>query len=148
MRGKIEHRGGNQSNIDYFTSTRLQAGNYRSLAERISCQQAIAGDSAFSLAMLAHFEPELKDSPWCYPRLYWEAGLIGQVFYLEAEAKGLRGTGIGCFFDDAMHELLGVKDHEWQDIYHFTVGAAREDSRVLTKPAYYHLTAALKKPEQ
>jgi SagB-type dehydrogenase family enzyme len=126
----------------------LQAGDYRSQAERISCQQAIAGDSAFSLAMVARFEPKLKDAPWRYPRLYWEAGLIGQVLYLEAEAKGLRGTGIGCFFDDAMHDLLGLKDHEWQDIYHFTVGAPREDLRVQTKPAYYHLTSALQNPEQ
>ena len=36
--------------------------------------------------------------------------MIGQVLYLEAEAVGLRGTGIGCFFDDGMHSLLGLKD--------------------------------------
>jgi SagB-type dehydrogenase family enzyme len=117
----------------------LQAGDYRSRAETISCQQAIAGDSAFSLAMLAHFEPVLQHAPWRYPSLYWEAGLIGQVLYLEAEAKGVRGTGIGCFFDDAMHDLLGMKDHDWQDIYHFTVGAPLEDLRIQTKPAYHHL---------
>ncbi len=126
----------------------LQPGDYRVRAESISCQQAIAGDSAFSLAMLARFEPLLQDAPWRYPRLYWEAGLIGQVLYLEAEAKGLRGTGIGCFFDDAMHELLGVKDHNWQDIYHFTVGAPLEDLRIQTKPAYHHLAAALRETEK
>jgi len=26
--------------------------------------------------------------------------MIGQVLYLEAEAQGVRATGIGCFFDD------------------------------------------------
>ena len=36
-----------------------------------------------------------------YRRLFWECGLIGQVLYLEAEAAGVRGTGIGCFYDDA-----------------------------------------------
>ena len=126
----------------------LQAGDYRSRAETISCQQPIAGDSAFSLAMLARFEPVLQQAPWHYPRLYWEAGLIGQVLYLEAEAKGLRGTGIGCFFDDAMHDLLSVKDHEWQDIYHFTVGAPLEDQRIQTQPAYHHLAVAQHKPEK
>ena len=34
--------------------------------------------------------------------------MIGQVLYLEAEAAGARGTGIGCFYDDAVHELLGL----------------------------------------
>jgi len=126
----------------------LQTGDFRSRAKSLSCQQAIAGDSAFSLAMLARFEPLLQDAPWRYPRLYWEAGLIGQVLYLEAEAKGLRGTGIGCFFDDAMHELLGVKDHNWQDIYHFTVGAPLEDLRIQTQPAYHRLTVALREAEK
>ena len=117
----------------------LQAGDCCSLAKTISCHQDIAGDSAFSLAMLARFEPLVRDAPWHYPRLFWEAGLIGQVLYLEAEAQGLRGTGIGCYFDDLMHELLGLQDQTWQDLYHFTVGVPREDSRLQTKPPYHHL---------
>jgi hypothetical protein len=40
-----------------------------------------------------------------------ESGMIGQVLYLEAEAHGLRGTGIGCFFDDAVHDLLGFENN-------------------------------------
>ena len=35
--------------------------------------------------------------------------MIGQVLYLEAEAAGIRATGIGCFFDDEMHALLGLR---------------------------------------
>ena len=46
--------------------------------------------------------------PWWYRRLFWEAGVLGQVLYLEAEAAGVRGTGIGCYFDDACHQLLGL----------------------------------------
>jgi SagB-type dehydrogenase family enzyme len=117
----------------------LQAGDCRSLARTISCHQDIAGDSAFSLGMLARFEPLLREAPWQYPRLFWEAGLIGQALYLEAEAQGLRGTGIGCYFDDLMHELLGLQDRTWQDLYHFTVGAPREDSRLQTRSPYHHL---------
>ena len=62
--------------------------------------------------------------------------MIGQVLYLEAEAAGLRGTGIGCYFDDAMHELLGLRDDFCQDLYHFTVGGPVEDRRITTLPAY------------
>jgi len=62
--------------------------------------------------------------------------MIGQVLYLEAEAAGLRGTGIGCFFDDGMHNLLGLKDRRYQSLYHFTVGGPLEDERLTTLPAY------------
>ena len=55
-----------------------------------------------------------------------------QVFYFEAEASGLRSTGIGCFFEDSIHEFLGIKDHKVQDIYHFTVGGPVKDNRLST----------------
>lgn len=117
----------------------LQPGDYRAIAESISCHQAIAGDSAFSMGMLARFESMVNDAPWLYSSLFWEAGLVGQVLYLEAEDKGFRGTGIGCYFDDVMHKLLGLKDGEWQDLYHFTIGSPTEDARLQTKPGYHHL---------
>src|SRR5205809_4584277 len=28
-------------------------------------------------------------------------------------AAGVRGTGIGCYFDDEMHCLLGIDGHSW-----------------------------------
>ena len=109
----------------------------RAAAQAISCQQDIASDGCFSLAMLAEFSGPLEHyGPWFYPRLYWEAGMIGQLLYLEAEAAGIRSTGIGCFFDDPMHEVLGLADRSFQDIYHFTVGGAVEDVRLSTLPAY------------
>jgi hypothetical protein len=58
------------------------------------------------------------------------------MLYLEAEAAGLRGTGIGCFFDDEVHRVLGIEDHSWQSLYHFTVGAAVDDDRLQTTKAY------------
>ncbi|MFM0015969.1 nitroreductase, partial [Paraburkholderia sediminicola] len=61
---------------------------------------------------------------------------LGQALYLEAEAAGVRATGIGCFFDDEMHALLGVEDHTWQSLYHFTVGRAVDDQRLSTCPPY------------
>jgi hypothetical protein len=89
--------------------------------------------------MLARFDDITNKGPYCYPRLFWEAGFVGQLLYLEAEAAGMRSTGIGCFFDDVMHETLGIADRSWQSLYHFTVGGAVEDTRLQTYPAYEHL---------
>jgi hypothetical protein len=62
--------------------------------------------------------------------------MLGQVLYLEAEAAGIRATGIGCFFDDEMHALLGLRGHAWQSLYHFTAGGPVDDARLTTLPAY------------
>ena len=92
-------------------------------ARQVSCHQDIASDGCFSLGMIAEYEaPIEQNGPWFYPRLFWEAGMIGQVLYLEAEAAGIRSTGIGCYFDDPMHRVLGLQDLTYQDLYHFTVG--------------------------
>jgi hypothetical protein len=61
---------------------------------------------------------------------------VGQVLYLEAEAIGARGTGIGCFYDDPVHRALGIEGHAFQSIYHFTVGIPVEDRRLTTEPGY------------
>ena len=68
-----------------------------------------------------------------------EVIFLGQILYLEAEAAGVRGTGIGCFFDDAVHGVLGLTDNRWQSLYHFTVGEPLEDARLQSLPAYAHL---------
>ncbi len=115
----------------------LIEADVRAAAREISCHQDIASDSCFSLAMIAEYERPLERyGPWFYPRLYWEAGMIGQLLYLEAEAAGIRSTGIGCFFDDPMHEVLGLAEPTFQDLYHFTVGGPVEDTRLTTLPAY------------
>jgi nitroreductase len=114
----------------------------RSAARTVSCQQDIAADGVFAVAMLARFEPLLEEyGPWFYKRLFWETGVIGQTLYLEAEAAGIRGTGIGCFFDDSMHEILGIADQSYQSLYHFTVGGPVDDPRLKTLAPYEHLEA-------
>ena len=119
---------------------RLLEGDAKKAAAQVSCHQEIAGDSAFSLGMLAEFEGRLREGgAWRYPRLFWEAGLLAQVLYLEAEAAGVRGTGIGCFFDDPVHEIVGIMARSFQSLYLFTVGGPIEDGRLMTLPAYYHL---------
>ena len=109
-------------------------------ARTVSCHQEIAAGGVFAAAMLARFDAALESGgPAMYPRLFWETGLIGQMLYLEAEAAGIRGTGIGCFFDDAVHEILGITGHAWQSLYHFTVGGYVDDPRLETAGAYEHL---------
>ena len=115
----------------------LERGDYRSRAAMASCGQDIAGDGAFSLGMLSVFEPSLRGrGASFYRNLHWEAGMIGQVLYLEAEAAGGRGTGIGCYFDDSVHGLFGLEGRTIQSLYHFTVGGPVDDSRLTTLPAY------------
>ena len=118
---------------------RLVAADVTREAAVVSCHQEIASDGAFAVAMLAEFEPSLRaHGASFYRRLHWEAGAIGHSLYLEAEAWGVRATGIGCFFDDAVHELLGIRDRRLQSLYHFTVGGAVDDPRLRTLEPYAH----------
>ena len=115
----------------------LERGDAQQVATQVSCGQEIAGDGAFSLGMAAEYQASLAArGPWFYRRLFWEAGALGQVLYLEAEAAGVRATGIGCFFDDPVHQTFGFADLAFQSLYHFTVGGAVDDPRLSTLPAY------------
>jgi len=118
----------------------LAEGDLRETARTVSCHQDIAADGVFSLGMIAEFGGVIRArGPWSYRRLFWEAGVLGHVLYLEAEAAGIRATGIGCYFDDAMHEVLGLAGDHFQSLYHFTVGGPVEDRRLRTLPPYFHL---------
>ncbi|MDF1484083.1 nitroreductase family protein [Ramlibacter sp. H39-3-26] len=118
-----------------MAATPTLAGTLRTL----SCHQAIGADAIFVVALLAEFHPAIDGEPWRYRELLREAGLVGQVLYLEAEAAGLRGTGIGCYFDDSVHALLGLAGNppsRWQVVYHFSVGLPLIDPRITTEAPY------------
>ncbi|MGB6686710.1 MAG: nitroreductase family protein [Terracidiphilus sp.] len=115
----------------------LKEGDCRTLAVNVSCGQDIAGDGAFGLGMIAEYmESLVVYGASFYRNLFWEAGLVGQVLYLEAEEAGIRSTGIGCYFDDPVHEVFGISSRDWQSFYHFSVGGPVEDGRLITSPAY------------
>lgn len=108
-----------------------------SFAAQLSCAQRKVADACFTACMLSEFEEPLnRFGAWIYPYLFWECGILGQLLYLEAEANGLRGCGIGCFFDDPLHETIGLKGLEYQDLYHFAVGSPLQEIGVITLPAY------------
>ena len=122
------------ADLDLFL---LEQGDYLGASKSVSCGQDIAGDGCFSLGMISAFEKPLTQyGSWFYPRLFWECGAIGQVLYLQAEVSGIRSTGIGCFFDDPVHDIFGIEDMSYQSLYHFTVGGPVEDKRLTTLPPY------------
>ena len=115
----------------------LSYGDFKATAQNISCNQGIASDGAFSLGMLCPFADEIfKHGAHRYKELYWECGAIGQQLYLEATAVDFQATGIGCYLDNVFHTLLGLKSNKFQSLYHFTIGKALVDERVLTKELY------------
>ena len=124
---------------------RLQKADVRRLAAAASCDQDIAADGVFAVAMLTEYRASLEQmGSWFYRSLYWETGVVGQMLYLEAEAAGIRSTGIGCFFDDVTHRAFGLRGDQFQVLYHFTVGGPVDDVRLQTHPPYAHLD----RPEQ
>jgi hypothetical protein len=104
------------------------------------CGQDIAADGAFTVAFLGELAPALREGgAHRYRALHWEAGLLGQVLYLEAEASGLRATGIGCFFDERVHDLLGLDSQRFAMLYGLSVGGPVDDARLVTLEGYAHL---------
>ena len=123
--------------VDSLPLFGLVQGDCRRAAQRVSCDQEIAADGFFSLGMVAEFDASLQEfGPSFYRHLFWEAGFVGQLLYLEAERAGARATGIGCFYDDPVHEILGLKAHTFQSLYHFTIGVPVEDTRITTSRGY------------
>lgn len=122
---------------EFYNLYKLQERDFALISKAISCNQDIASDGAFSLGMLCDFSQQIEvHGAHRYKELYWECGAIGQQLYLEATSLGLSGTGIGCFLDDMMHNVLGLKNNRYQILYHFTVGRGFVDKRIQTKPAY------------
>ncbi len=115
----------------------LAAGDMRHPGRIAHCMQDIGSDGALVVSMIASFQGELERfGAAAYRHLHWEAGAVGQLLYLEAEAISLSATGIGCFFDHAIHEGLGLPDSRFRMLYGTALGRAVLDSRLQTLPAY------------
>jgi SagB-type dehydrogenase family enzyme len=61
-------------------------------ARTLSCHQDIAAQCAVTFMMLAEFAEPIAANTAAYRHLHWEAGMLGHVLTLEAEAAGWRGT--------------------------------------------------------
>ncbi|KXS17034.1 hypothetical protein M427DRAFT_68762 [Gonapodya prolifera JEL478] len=119
----------------------IKEGYFARVMGGLSCMQDIARDGHFSLAMIGRVPSDEVGTPR-YRRVFWEAGMLGQVLYHEATMRGGSATGIGCYFDDAVAGVAGLNGGdgegtgsgalggEFQVLYHFSVGVSREDERV------------------
>lgn len=120
--------------LDLF---RLRQADVRNQARSLACHQELASDGCFSVAALVDLEGELaRSGAAAYRELHWEAGFVVHLLYLEAEALGLAGTGIGCFFDEPTRAALGVRASGPVPLYQFACGRRRDDPRLTTLPAY------------
>lgn len=108
----------------HLSCHQLISADARNAAMHLGCHQQICADSAFAVAMLGEFEAAIEETPGGYDMLLCEAGRLGQALYLNAQAEGIGSSGIGCFFDDPIHEMLGLQDQRLQALYMFTVGPA------------------------
>jgi SagB-type dehydrogenase family enzyme len=129
-------------NTPQGTLQQLHRGDVQRIAAFLSLEQPLAGNSCFTITMIA----DLADAAQAfgnrgYRYVYFEAGAIGQRLYLGAEALGWNATGIGAFYDDDVHRYLGFLEEEkrssedsselpQQVIYHFAVGRAIFDPRL------------------
>ncbi|MBZ5535003.1 MAG: SagB/ThcOx family dehydrogenase [Acidobacteriia bacterium] len=106
--------------------------NIQHAAAYLSLEQSLAGNSCVTFSMVAGLDAALKTfGNRGYRYCHNEAGFIGQQLYLAAEALGFNATGIGAFYDDAVHEFLQLTPDRGQVVYHFSVGHAVEDDRLV-----------------
>ncbi|THF55369.1 nitroreductase family protein [Pseudothauera rhizosphaerae] len=114
----------------------LEPQPLRRLVRSLHCHQDIAANACIAFGFLAALDEALAADPASYRDLHRAAGQAGQRLYLAAESLDLRGTGIGCFFDDPVLESAGLADSGYRPLYHFTVGRALDDPRIETTPPY------------
>jgi SagB-type dehydrogenase family enzyme len=111
----------------------IKTGDQRERAAYLSLEQGLAARACVAFSMLADLEKAGKVfGNRGYRYAHFEAGMIGQALYLGAEALGLNATGMGAFYDDDVHKYLALSPDQGQVIYHFAVGKAVPDDRLIT----------------
>jgi SagB-type dehydrogenase family enzyme len=86
----------------------LHRGDIQRVAAFLSLEQSLAGNSCFTVSMIAELQEAARVfGNRGYRYIYFEAGAIGQRLYVGAEALGWNATGIGAFYDDDVHRYLG-----------------------------------------
>jgi len=86
----------------------LHRANVERVAAYLSLEQSLAGNSCFTVSMIADLAGAARlFGNRGYRYVHFEAGAIGQRLYVGAEALGWNATGIGAFYDDDVHRYLG-----------------------------------------
>ena len=109
----------------------IESGDQRAAAAGLSLGQDLAGNACLAFSMIADIDRAVRaHGDRGYRYVHFEAGAIGQRMYLAAETAGLRATGIGAFFDDAVHRYLKFASDQRQVVYHFAIGYPVSDDRL------------------
>jgi SagB-type dehydrogenase family enzyme len=86
----------------------LHRGDVQRVAAFLSLEQSLAGNSCFTISMIADLQEAARTfGNRGYRYVYFEAGAIGQRLYVGATALRWNATGIGAFYDDDVHRYLG-----------------------------------------
>jgi len=127
---------GLQPGVYKFASERaeleaVKLGDQRVVAAGLSLGQDLAGNACVAFSMIGDLERAARiHGGRGYRYVHFEAGAIGQRMYLAAEALGMGATGIGAFYDDAVHRYLNLKPERGQVVYHFAIGHPVPDPRL------------------
>ncbi len=115
---------------------RLHSGNVQRVAAFLSLEQSLAGNSCFTISMIANLAAAARVfGNRGYRYAYFEAGAIGQRLYLGAEALGWNATGIGAFYDDDVHRYLGFLEEGTNSIATSVRAAEKAALVMLGSPA-------------
>jgi SagB-type dehydrogenase family enzyme len=117
----------------------LHRGNVERVAAFLSLEQTLAGNSCFTVSMVADLARAARAfGNRGYRYVYFEAGAIGQRFYLGAEALDWNATGIGAFYDDDVHRYLGFLEETGGSVNNSVREAERSTLVMLDSPASRH----------
>ena len=109
----------------------IKSGDQRMVSAGLSLGQNLAGNACVSFSMVGDLDRATRNyGDRAYRYVHFEAGGIGQAFYLAAEALGLGATGIGAFYDDEVNQYLNLVPTQGQVIYHFAIGYPIADPRI------------------
>jgi SagB-type dehydrogenase family enzyme len=110
----------------------LHSGNVQRVAAFLSLEQPLAGNSCFSISMIADLDRAARAfGNRGYRYAFFEAGAIGQRLYVGAESLGWNATGIGAFYDDDVHRYLGFLEERDSGNLDAAVREAEKSSLVM-----------------
>jgi SagB-type dehydrogenase family enzyme len=99
---------------------RTRAGALAGEAASAALSQEVIGSA--HAVLVTTFDRAALDAEGArgYRHAFFEAGIMAERVYLEAESRGLGACSVGAFYDDDAARLLGISpDREW--VAHFQV---------------------------
>jgi SagB-type dehydrogenase family enzyme len=114
----------------------LHCANVERVAAFLSLEQTLAGNSCFTVSMIADLaKAAIVFGNRGYRYVYFEAGAIGQRLYLGAQALDWNATGIGAFYDDDVHRYLGLLEENVNTVAASVDSAEQKSLVMLNSPA-------------